>query len=514
MADQSRVPPHDPAAEQAVLGGILLDNSALDRVSLAPEDFHERRHGLIFRTMQRMIAAGTPIDEVTLSDALKAHDELQEIGGATYLAELEDLTPSAANISSYARIVREKANARSLIALAGDIYQRAHEGEAVTPLLESLQHQVRELKANATSTSPLGASRSSVSQLTSAADLLALPDTAARWVVDGFLGEGCLSLLAGKPGAGKTTLARDLALRTAQGGTWLGRTVKQGTVLYLALEEHERQVKKHMVKMGITAEDSLHFFIGGIPPGKGMDILAHFVERVQPVFVVIDPLDAFLQVRKINEYGEVYAALRPLVRFVRDTDLHILLVHHAGKGEGSPEDAYLGSTALSGAVDTNMLLEVSDGRRSLRTTKQREGDILEPTIMTLHPETGRVQMQETKAEAVKQDMEAQFVDYLRDHGEAMDRGSLLDVVKGDTTAKSAALKSAVEKGLIQKKREGHKNVYWVDSTRHQNHDSETIANHVAGQIGTACDETTEHLVLGCLHSAHRDNGSGSSEINS
>ena len=402
----STVPPHDPVAEQAVLCAILIDNSALDRVSLKPEDFYERCHSLIFRTMQDLAEEGTPIDVLTLNDALKARDELQAIGGATYLAELADRTPSAANISSHARIVRDKADARSLITLAGDISQRAHAGEPVAPLLESLLHRARELEANSTSTFPLGGSRSSVPQLTSAADLLALPDTAARWVVNGFLGEGCLSLLAGKPGAGKTTLARDLALRMAQGGDWLGRTVKQGPVLYLALEEHERQVKKNMVKMGIAAEDPLHFSIEGIPPGKGMDILTDFVEQVQPVFVVIAPMEAFLQEPKFNEYGEMYPALRPLIRFVWDRDLHILLVHHAGKGEGNPVDAYLGSTALSAAVDTNMLLEMSGERRSLGTTKQREGDILEPTIMALHPDTGRVQMQETKAESVKQDMVA------------------------------------------------------------------------------------------------------------
>ena len=96
-------------------------------------------------------------------------------------------------------------------------------------------------------------------------------------------------------------------------------------------------------------------------------------------------------------------------------------------------------------------------------------------------------------------MEAQFVDYLLNHGEEMEREPLLSVVKGETTAKSKALKSAVEKGLIQKEREGHKNVYWVDSTRHQNHDSETIANHVAGQIGTACDEANRTSRFGVLY---------------
>lgn len=66
----------------------------------------------------------------------------------------------------------------------------------------------------------------------------------------------------------------------------------------------------------------------------------------------------------------------------------------------------------------------------------------------------------------KQDMVAQFVNYLLDNGEEMERNPLLSVVKGETTTKSAALKSAVAKGLIHARREGRKNVYWADSTRH------------------------------------------------
>ena len=100
MADQSRVPSHDPAAEQAVLGAILLDNSALDRVPLKPEDFYDRRHILIFRTMQRMTAQGKALDHVTVYDALKAESG-QPLG--SYLSELAETTPSAANIGDYAR---------------------------------------------------------------------------------------------------------------------------------------------------------------------------------------------------------------------------------------------------------------------------------------------------------------------------------------------------------------------------------------------------------------------------
>ena len=73
---------------------------------------------------------------------------------------------------------------------------------------------------------------------------------------------------------------------------------------------------------------------------------------------------------------------------------------------------------------------------------------------------------------------------------------MLSVVTGNTTSKNAALKSAVDKGLIQKEREGRKNIYWGDSTRHQNHNSEIIADHVKGLSGAEHDAATQQLVLG------------------
>lgn len=126
-----KVPPQNLDAEESVLGGVLLDMHALDRVVevMGADDFYRGSHRKIFRAMLTLSEKGEPIDLITLADTLKARGELQEIGGATYLAELADKVPSAANIAHYARIVREKAVLRSLINVCSEIVTRCYNGE-------------------------------------------------------------------------------------------------------------------------------------------------------------------------------------------------------------------------------------------------------------------------------------------------------------------------------------------------------------------------------------------------
>jgi replicative DNA helicase len=126
-----KVPPQSLDAEESVLGGILLDSHALDRVieTMSDADFYRESHRKIFRAMIALSEKGEPIDLVTLTDTLKARGELQDIGGATYLAELTDKVPSAANIAHYARIIREKAVLRSLITVSNEIASRCYNGE-------------------------------------------------------------------------------------------------------------------------------------------------------------------------------------------------------------------------------------------------------------------------------------------------------------------------------------------------------------------------------------------------
>lgn len=126
-----KVPPQSVDAEESVLGSILLDSHALDRVieSMSDADFYRESHRKIFRAMIALSEKNEPIDLVTLTDTLKARGELQDVGGAIYLAELSDKVPSAANVAHYARIIREKAVLRSLINVSNEIASRCYNGE-------------------------------------------------------------------------------------------------------------------------------------------------------------------------------------------------------------------------------------------------------------------------------------------------------------------------------------------------------------------------------------------------
>ena len=125
-----KVPPQSLDAEESVLGD-LLDTHALDRVieTMSDADFYRESHRKIFRAMIALSEKNEPIDLVTLTDTLKARGDLQDVGGAIYLAELSDKVPSSANVAHYARIIREKAVLRSLINVSNEIASRCYNGE-------------------------------------------------------------------------------------------------------------------------------------------------------------------------------------------------------------------------------------------------------------------------------------------------------------------------------------------------------------------------------------------------
>jgi len=129
-----KLPPHSLEAEQAVLGGLMLDEQAWDRVSdrITEEDFYRRDHRLIFRALYQLAAEGSPRDAITVSETLTRLGELDNAGGLVYLGELVRNTPSATNIAAYADIVRERSVLRQLIRISNEVSDTAFQPQGAT----------------------------------------------------------------------------------------------------------------------------------------------------------------------------------------------------------------------------------------------------------------------------------------------------------------------------------------------------------------------------------------------
>ena len=126
--DALKLPPHSLEAEQSVLGGLLLDNDAADKVGdvIGDADFYSDAHRLIYAHILRLVTDGKPADVVTVSESLASAQKLDYAGGLAYLGALVENVPTAANIRHYAQIVRDRSILRQLAATAGDIADAAY----------------------------------------------------------------------------------------------------------------------------------------------------------------------------------------------------------------------------------------------------------------------------------------------------------------------------------------------------------------------------------------------------
>lgn len=220
-----KLPPHSIEAEQAVLGGLMIENSAWDRVGdvITEDDFYRRDHKLIFRAIARLSEAGLPCDAVTISEELSKYNELDQIGGLAYLGTLAKNTPTAANIKAYAEIVRERAVLRQLISVSSEIGNSAFNPEGrdsaeLLDLAERLVFQIAEKGAKHRK-GYVGVKELLVRAVDRIDQLFQL-DNHITGVPTGFtdfdehtagLQPSDLIIVAGRPSMGKTTFAMNLA---------------------------------------------------------------------------------------------------------------------------------------------------------------------------------------------------------------------------------------------------------------------------------------------------------------
>jgi len=208
------------------------------------------------------------------------------------------------------------------------------------------------------------------------------PDEAPDALVEGLLNLGSLAALVAKPKAGKSTLARALALAAATGQDFMGRPTRQGAVWYLALEDKPDEVARHLRLMGATSEEPIRFVFGPTPENAVAQL--HDLAAIEkPALIVIDTLQRLARVRDLNDYAAVTLAFDPILQLARLSGACVLVLHHAKKGEGGwAGDNVLGSTAILGSVDTLISLRRTEHGRFLSTI-QRYGEDLAEQVLEL-----------------------------------------------------------------------------------------------------------------------------------
>ncbi|MBK1691141.1 replicative DNA helicase [Ectothiorhodospira mobilis] len=223
--DALKIPPHSIEAEQAVLGGLMLENSAWDRVSdrVAEVDFYRYDHRLIFRAIAELAGRNAPFDLVTISERLEARGELEDAGGLAYLGLLARDTPSAANITAYADIVRERSVLRQLISVGTGIADSAfhNEGRNSDDLLNEAEQRVFEIaEQSKRSRQGFRGMRNLLKSTVEHIEMLFERDSPITGLPTGYdefdeltsgLQPGDLVILAARPSMGKTTLAMNMA---------------------------------------------------------------------------------------------------------------------------------------------------------------------------------------------------------------------------------------------------------------------------------------------------------------
>ena len=224
-----RIPPHSVEAEQAVLGGVLIDNDAWDRIAgiLTAAHFYRNDHRAVFDAVSGLCDEGRPCDAVTVAERLDRDGQLESSGGLAYLAELAENTPSAANIVAYAEIVRERAVRRDLIRTSTEIAESAFrpQGRGALDLLDDAERRIFEIaERGSAGRRESVAIKDVLSEVMERIDELSRQENPITGVPTGFsdldqltagLQRGDLVIVAGRPSMGKTAFAMNIVEEAA-----------------------------------------------------------------------------------------------------------------------------------------------------------------------------------------------------------------------------------------------------------------------------------------------------------
>jgi len=314
----------------------------------------------------------------------------------------------------------------------------------------------------ATPPEPPAGSRLELLDVATWADLTGKPP---EWLLDGAIPLGALTLLVSRPKCGKSTLARALIQAVTRGADFLGRTVRQGSVLYLPCEERPHDVADHLRRLGcdltrvtIPLESRTEEYTR--PDGtKVTDTrreivtdparLEGVIAELQPVLIVVDTLGMAVQFKDLRAYEIVTEQMKPWLRLAAVHDCAVVGLHHQGKGEAaSIGTRALGSTALAALAHSILSITAdANGTRYL----EAEGRNLRPfekTILDYDLDDGTVRTGGTQAERTRREMSEAVLEAARTFGGTFTKQDLLANVEGRAVEARRAFDAAVNGGTL------------------------------------------------------------------
>ncbi len=229
LPERLKIPPHSLEAESSILGGLLLDNTAWDRMGdvVAEADFYRYEHRLIFSAIQALVSSNRPADVITVFEHLQSMGKADEVGGLAQLNALAQFVPSASNIRRYAEIVRERSILRRLVSVSDEIATSAFnpQGKPVASVLDEAEQKIFNIgEEGARMRQGFQSMENLVIELLDRVEEMSLHPSDITGVPTGFhdfdrmtsgLQSGDLVILAARPSMGKTALAINIAENVA-----------------------------------------------------------------------------------------------------------------------------------------------------------------------------------------------------------------------------------------------------------------------------------------------------------
>lgn len=250
MSEDFRILPHDLVAEQSVLGAVFISPDTIISLAdeLTPDDFYKPANKIVFKTMLSLLEKGEPIDATTMVSALTNQGDISNIGGINYVVELVNSTPTSKNVEHYAKLVKEKATLRKVIADLSDSLSSAYQGDvSISDIIAKTEKSMLDISNQNTGTG-----------FRNVADILDthMQIVETRSQTDGFvtglstgfvgldkittgLHEGNLIILAARPAMGKTALALNIAKHVA--------TMERKPAVIFSLEMGTEELIERMV---------------------------------------------------------------------------------------------------------------------------------------------------------------------------------------------------------------------------------------------------------------------------